>query len=144
MAPAAGPRHNSLRRSRRSHGCCGRRRGRLARKASTGCRSELRTAEAHCRIAGKPDAFRPAPQAITRSRSTSPRYESEPGWFTLISGSAPPTRLLSLRYVEGLVLERLSSPRLGVVRDKVTAGVKPHDHAKPALCLGVPSDHFIV
>ena len=47
----------------------------------------------------------------------------------LIGGSAAPTRLLSLRYIDGLVLEASSMPCIGVIENKVMAGGTP---ANPA------------
>ncbi len=48
---------------------------------------------------------------------------------SLIAGSASPSRLLFSGRRMGLVLEEFSSPRLGVIRDKVMAGGTP---ANPA------------
>jgi hypothetical protein len=40
-------------------------------------------------------------------------------------------RLLSFRYIDGLCFrEKISTQRLGVARDKVTAGLNPADPAK--------------
>jgi hypothetical protein len=51
------------------------------------------------------------------------------GLAECIARAASPQALLSFRYKDGLDLESLSSPRLGVVGDKVMAGGTP---ANPA------------
>jgi len=53
------------------------------------------------------------------------KYEREPGWFPLIDRAAAPQGLLSLRYIDGLLLRIFYRRRLGVGRNKVAAGMNP-------------------
>jgi len=53
------------------------------------------------------------------------RYEREPGWFPLIDRAATPQGLLTLRYIDGLVLRISTGEVWESGRNKVTAGMNP-------------------